>query len=52
MSLVLRVSCLLGYGRRIEKVWLPKVHFEAPTSASMISAEVRLNLGRAGIYCI
>ncbi|OZC08604.1 hypothetical protein X798_04407 [Onchocerca flexuosa] len=43
MSLVLRVSCLLGYGRRIVK---------APTSASMISAEVRLNLGGAGIYCI
>nr|YP_009550078.1 NADH dehydrogenase subunit 4 [Onchocerca ochengi]ATA65711.1 NADH dehydrogenase subunit 4 [Onchocerca ochengi] len=33
-------------------VWLPKVHVEAPTSASMILAGVMLKLGGAGVYRI
>nr|YP_004935013.1 NADH dehydrogenase subunit 4 [Wuchereria bancrofti]ADN43961.1 NADH dehydrogenase subunit 4 [Wuchereria bancrofti] len=31
-------------------VWLPKVHVEAPTSASMVLAGVMLKLGGAGFY--
>nr|ADN52150.1 NADH dehydrogenase subunit 4 [Loa loa] len=33
-------------------VWLPKVHVEAPTSASMILAGVMLKLGGVGVYRI